>query len=120
MKERDLVTCVLLTIVTLGIYGLYWFVHLTDESLEVTGEQGMKGLTSLFFLIVTFGLYGLYWSYKLGQRLDRALEQRGMTRGNSYSGILYLILDFCQLSIIVWALAQSELNKLNRQSWTLS
>ncbi|MCR5297346.1 MAG: DUF4234 domain-containing protein, partial [Clostridiales bacterium] len=32
MKNRNIVVCIILSIVTLGIYGIYWFIKMTDES----------------------------------------------------------------------------------------
>lgn len=119
MKERDIVMCVILTIITCGIYGIYWFVCLTDDSLEITNEQGTSGITAVLLVIITCGLYSLYWAYKMGERLDSEQERRGMGYGKSYSGVLYLILDLVGFPIITWVLAQSEINKLSRQSWNL-
>ena len=35
IKERNIVTCILLTIVTCGIYGIYWAIMLAKESVSV-------------------------------------------------------------------------------------
>lgn len=37
MKERSIPLYIILTIVTCGIFGLYWFVCLTDETNEASG-----------------------------------------------------------------------------------
>ncbi len=34
-KKRDIVVSIILSIVTCGIYGIYWFVVMTDESNEL-------------------------------------------------------------------------------------
>ena len=86
MKKRSIAGCIVLTFVTLGIYGIYWFVKLT------------------------LGIYGLYWAYKLGQKVDRISGNSGN------SGIIYLLLSLLGLGIIAKALAQNELNgRIERQ-----
>ena len=43
MKQRSIGMCILLTIVTCGIYGLYWFVCITDDTNEMSGENELAG-----------------------------------------------------------------------------
>lgn len=116
MKERDIVLSVIYTIITCGIYGIYWFICITDESLEATETYGTSGGLSFVFSLLTCGLYGLYWAYKLGERLDIEKQRRGLSYGSASTGILYLILDLFGLTIITLALAQSELNNFSRRS----
>ena len=114
VQNRNIALCIVLSIVTCGIYGLYWFVCLTDDTNTVVGEaNGTSGVLALVLTIVTCNIYGLYWAYKLGEKLDTAKQQRGIPSSNS--GILYLILCFFGLGIITYAIAQSELNKFAPQ-----
>lgn len=110
VKERNIVVCILLSIVTCGIYGIYWFICLTDEANAAAGEQGTSGVMALIFTLITCGIYGLYWMYKQGERIDNAKTKRGMAGGSN--GVLYLILAIFGLGIISYALMQNELNKL--------
>lgn len=32
MRERNIAVAIILTIVTCGIYGIYWFIVLTDDA----------------------------------------------------------------------------------------
>ena len=59
--------------------------------------------------LVTCGIYGIYWAYQLGQRIDRINARYGRYTDNS--GLLYLLLDILGLSIVVYAVAQNELNQ---------
>ena len=43
--RRSVPLCVILSIVTCGIYMLYWFVCVTNETDAVTGEYGPGGGT---------------------------------------------------------------------------
>ena len=39
MKKRNIALCVIFSIVTLGIYGLYWFVQITNDVNELAGPE---------------------------------------------------------------------------------
>ena len=56
--------------------------------------------------VITCGIYGLYW---LGEKLDQARAEHGAPTGSL--AILYLVLNLFGLSIVTWALIQSEINK---------
>lgn len=111
IRERNIAVCIILSIVTCGIYGLYWFVCLTDDANSVSdGADGTTGLMALLLTIVTCNIYGLYWAYKQGEKLDTAKASRNIpTSGN---GVLYLLLTLFGFGVIAWAVMQSELNSL--------
>lgn len=109
MKHRSVGMSVFFTVITCGIYGLYWFVCLTDESNECTGKGTTSGGMSLLFTIITCGIYGYYWAYKMGDKLDQARAERGVPTGSQ--AILYLVLTVFGLGIVAYALIQSELNR---------
>ncbi|MBE6022294.1 MAG: DUF4234 domain-containing protein [Cellulosilyticum sp.] len=109
VKQRSIVTCIILSIITCGIYGIYWFVCLTNDVNYVSGEEGTSGGLAVLLTIITCGIYGLYWAYKMGEKLDIAKQKQGIPATNG--GILYLIL-FIFGGIISYAVIQYELNKL--------
>lgn len=109
VKQRNVGLCIVLTIVTCGIYGLYWLVVLNDDINTVTNKPGTSGGVVLILTIVTCSIYGIYWAYKMGEKLDQARAEHGAPTGNL--AILYLVLNLFGLSIVTWALAQSEVNK---------
>lgn len=110
MKQRNIVVCILLSIITCGLYSLYWFICLSDDANAATGEMGTSGVMALVFSLITCGIYGLYWMYRQGEKIDNAKARRGMSGGSS--GILYLVLAIFGFSIISYAIMQNELNKL--------
>lgn len=103
--NRNIVVCIILSLVTCGIYGLFWMVVLNDELNAASGQYGPSGGTVLLFSIVTCGIYGLYWMYQMGQRVEII---RGS--GGGSTGILFLLLQLFGLSIVSLAIMQSELN----------
>ena len=42
MKQRNIVVCILLSLVTCGIYGIYWMIVLNDETNALSGRQGTR------------------------------------------------------------------------------
>lgn len=110
IKQRNIVLCIVLSIITCGIYGIYWYVCLTDDMNTAAEEQGTTGVMALLFTIITCGIYGFYWAYKMGEKVDALKLKNGEPSGNS--GILYIILSVLGLSIVAWAIMQNELNKV--------
>lgn len=108
VKEKNIALCIILSLVTCGLYGLYWFVTLTDDTNTIAGEPGTSGVMAVILTVVTCGIYGLYWAYKCGEKIDKAHQNRGEAAGNG--GVLYLIL-FIFGGIIAYALIQNEINK---------
>ena len=104
IERRNIAVCIVLTLVTCGIYGIYWIVCLTND------VNGTSGGMVVLLTIVTCGIYGIYWAYKQGEKLDFTKNNRGIPSSNS--GVLYLILQIFGFGIIAYALMQNELNKL--------
>lgn len=112
IKNRSIVMNIVLSLVTCGIYGIYWFITLTDESNTAAGQaDGTSGGMAFLLTLVTCGIYGIYWAYKLGEKISAAKKMRNMgDDGNT--AILYLILNVVGLGIVTYCLAQNELNKM--------
>lgn len=58
-KERSWIVVLLLSIVTLGIYGLYWQYAMFKEMKEHSGN-GLGGGLGLLLTFITGGLVGLF------------------------------------------------------------
>lgn len=110
IQQRNIAVCIILTFITCGIYGIYWFICLSNDTNTASKTFGTSGGMALLLTIVTCGIYGLYWAYKQGEKIDAAKSSRGIPSGSS--GVLYLILSLFGLNIVAWALMQNELNHL--------
>ncbi|SET44358.1 DUF4234 domain-containing protein [[Clostridium] polysaccharolyticum] len=108
VRQKNLALCVILYFVTCGLYGIYWFVCLTDDTNAIAQEEGTSGVAALLLTVVTCGIYGFYWAYKRGEKIDRAHQLRGEYASNG--GILYLLL-FIFGGVITYILIQNEVNK---------
>ena len=73
MKEnRSMIVVILLSLVTLGIYGLIFTHNYAKDMNQVCEGDGQKtgGLAAVILLsMVTCGIYGYYWIYKVGDRI---------------------------------------------------
>lgn len=106
ITPRNIAVCIVLTLVTCGLYGLYWMIKLNDEINILAGEpMATNGGMVLVLTIITCGIYGLYWYYKMGERCDR------IKRVSASSPILYLVLGLFGLGLISYCLMQDTINK---------
>lgn len=115
IQQRNIALCIILSIVTCGIYSLIWFIHLADDTNLVTtppinGKPHTSGGMALLLTIVTCGIYGYYWAYKQGEKLDNAKTARGLPPTNQ--SVIYLLLEIFGFGIVAWALMQSQLNEM--------
>lgn len=111
IQQRNIAVCIILSIVTCGIYGIYWFICLTEDANKVAQEpDGTSGGMAFLFTLITCGIYGVYWAFKQGEKIDKAKALRNIPSSNS--GILYLLLQLFGLGIVAYALMQNEMNNL--------
>lgn len=112
ITNRNIGLSIVLTIITCGIYGIYWFICLVNElNIAADEKQATSGGMVFLLTIVTCGIYLFYWMYKAGEKINKAKAMRGMPT-DSNAGILYLLLSFFGLEIVVYALIQSDLNNM--------
>ena len=103
IQERNIVTCIILSIITCGIYGIYWEICLVND-LNVAADTPNDTSGGMVF-------YLLYWMYKAGEKVQAAQAKRGLP-SDANSGILYLVLSLVGFSIVSYCLIQNELNKM--------
>lgn len=106
-QERSIPVAIILSIITCGLYEIYWFIVLTDEVNTVTGNShDTSGGMSFVLNLVTCGIYGIYWSYKMGEKLDRYYGDNGSR------SIVYLLLCLFGFGFVNCILIQDGLNKI--------
>ncbi len=110
VKKRNYLMCVLLTILTLGLYGFYWLVQITDTVNELAKpDKKTSGIKSLLFELITCGIYIYFWSWKIGTVLDQERSKAGLSPKNLK--LLFLILTFFAWPVSM-ALMQKEINEI--------
>ena len=104
IQRRSIAMCIVLSLVTCGIYSIYWFICLTNEMNMATPDdtyQTSGGMAFLFSLL-TCGIYTFYWNYRMGQKIDSVK--------NGSNAVLFLILSIFGLGIVNYCIAQSFIN----------
>lgn len=94
--NRSLITYILLTIVTCGIYG-YYFLYCMARDMNIMcegdGEQTAGLAVFILLSIVTCGIYSWIWYYKLGNRLATNAPRYGLTfQENGTTIIMWLLI----------------------------
>lgn len=111
MKNRNIGLCILFSIITCGIYAIYWFIQINNNINELANpEKKTSGAMAFFLSIITIGIYGIYWAYKMGNLLDEAKIQRSEQPQNR--AVVYLILQLIGFGWIGWILMQSTINSM--------
>ena len=105
IKERNIVVCVLLTLVTCGIYGIYWTVMLAREAVSVK-DPADNGLVEIL-LMVFLPFLGFFLAEK---KLAEGCQARGIA--HSDNSVVYLVLVLVGLGIVNFCMMQNDLNKL--------
>ena len=109
--KRNLILCIVFTFITFGIYGIYWFIVLTNEMNRMTDHpHKTSGGVSFLLSIITLGIYGWYWAWKMGEKAD-ILKNRYLEYTSTDTRVLYLVLALLGFRLINYALCQYEINK---------
>lgn len=104
--QRNIGMAILLSIVTCGIYGIYWMIKLNDEINYLSGNHtATTGGMVILLTLVTCGIYGFYWIFKMGERVDQLKGAPGS------SPILFLVLQLFGLGIVNYCIMQDAINK---------
>lgn len=112
IQEKNIVVCILLTIITCGIYGIFWFISMTDDMRYVSGDQTLSGGSAFLFSIITCGIYTYFWAYKMAKASNVAKANKGLPTDDN--AILYIILQIFGLGIVNYCLIQNDLNTIAR------
>ena len=111
IASKNIGLCIILSIITCGLYGLYWLYCMAEDLNRVSGRTDASGGVVILLSIITCSIYLWFWLYQAGEKINMGKAQKGIP-GDSNNGILYLILAILGFSIISYALIQNELNKL--------
>ena len=106
--KRRVGICILLSIVTLGIYAIYWQYLLVKNVRAIKGDDSSCTGEMLCLLFVPF--YSYYWWFTRGDAVKNALLKKN--HSVSGSGVIYLVLALFGLSIVAAAIMQNDFNNL--------
>lgn len=97
IRERNFWTYLLLTIITCGLYSLYFFYVYTEDLNKVfegDGQESPNYIIVLLLSFVTCSIYYYYWLYKQGNRIQLSGQSRYgvMIQENGTTILLWVIL----------------------------
>lgn len=107
ITNRNIVTAIILSIVTCGIYAIYWYYTILND-LYTANNQPSKAGTDVLLTIITCGIYGFYMAYQMGKMINSAHIQWGLPEKDD--SVVYLLLSIFGLGIVNYCLVQTDLN----------
>ncbi len=108
-KNRNIIKCVIYTILTFGIYGLYWISKLESEFAKENNRE-KKGTYLVVYALLTLGTYKTVWLYKIGKDLEKI--------GRVDNTYFYAIIDMLSFGLISMILLQLEVNNISSSKIT--
>lgn len=105
LENRNIVKCILLTLVTCGIYGIVWGVKLARDAVKVK-DVNDDGLVEIL-LVLFLPFIGFFLAER---KLNEGCQACGIDHKDN--SILYLVLGLLGLGIVDYCLMQSDLNKI--------
>jgi magnesium-transporting ATPase (P-type) len=107
---RSIVSAILLTIVTCGIYGMYWQYMQFKTINAWLGREELNFVMYLVLFFLTCGLFGIYYEYKFATAMVEIQRQRGMPVKEDLPMMAVLLAIF-QLAPVTWCIEQQEINR---------
>jgi hypothetical protein len=109
-EKRDPMMVVLYTLLTCGIYGIFWWYQTITEIKNALGREDINPAMELVLAVVTCGLYGIYLYYKYPMLMLEMQDRAGRPRNDIT--MMSLLLAIFGLAIISIPIMQSELNNI--------
>ena len=112
LMKKEIPMALILTIVTCGIYGIFWKAHMFKTMNMLLGYQKYSTIKWFILSIITCSIYTVYIEYIMGQDILDLQVKKKMPVPNTNLPILSLVLTGFGLLIVSEVIQQSELNKV--------
>ncbi|MGM0556342.1 MAG: DUF4234 domain-containing protein [Myxococcota bacterium] len=77
-EVRNPITVLLLTFVSCGLYGIYWFFQIVEDINGALGEERFNPFKELVLSVVTCGAWGLWLQWRLSETAVELQRSRGI------------------------------------------
>lgn len=105
MTKREVILVILFSIITCGIYSIYWMYVTANELNECDKQEPLRNyIVAILLSIVTCGIYGIYWMYKFYKKVDIVTQKDNF--------LLNFLLSLLVTPLISMAIVQDSINKL--------
>jgi hypothetical protein len=106
MTKRDILSVILLSIFTCGIYSIYWMYVSAEQLNSLESEEPLTNyILAIVLGILTCGIYSIYWQYKFYKKVDSVTSENNL--------VINFILSILGLSLVSMAIAQTSFNNMN-------
>ncbi|MEI0698479.1 DUF4234 domain-containing protein [Brachyspira intermedia] len=110
-QAKSLLTVTILSIVTCGIYLIYWIYATTNDVNNYMEQEYINPTLALVLSIITCGLFTVYWFYKYGTIVFNDMSKKAELDSYGESAAVLAILLFIPFGYIYSIIAlQSKLN----------
>ncbi len=110
IKERGMITYILLSVLTLGIYHIVFWTKLSKDVnalCEGDGKKTMKYVFCFLLNIVTVGIFGFVWKYKLAKRLQENAARYDLKFSESGALVVVLAIVFALFPVSQFVLVKN-------------
>lgn len=105
LENRNIVKCILLSIITCGIYTIIWGIKIARDAVKVK-DVNDDGLVEIL-LVLFLPFIGFFLAER---KLNEGCQACGIEHKDN--SVLYLVLGLLGLGIVDYCLMQSDLNKI--------
>ena len=112
INKRSIGMCILLSIITCGIYGIYWMYLLVKNTRSI--QKNTDNCTGEMLCLIFVPFYSLYWWYTRGEKVRQGFAEHDYNATGG--GVVYLVLAIFGLSIVSMAIMQSDFNSLKSET----
>ncbi|MEI0702982.1 DUF4234 domain-containing protein [Brachyspira intermedia] len=110
-QTKSLLTVAILSIVTCGIYFIYWIYVTTNDVNNYMEQEYINPTLAVVLSIITCGLFAVYWFYKYGTIVFNDMSKKTELDSYGESAAVLAILLFIPFGYIYSIIAlQSKLN----------
>ena len=109
IEKRNLVSCVIFTFLTCGIYAIYWAVKLGKDAVRYNDPEDSGTLEVLLMIFFPFAGY-----YLAEKKFFEGAEKHGFKKSDN--SIAYLILCLFGVGIVSMCMMQNDLNVIADKS----
>lgn len=110
---RNPVMILLLSLITCGIYYMYWIYKASEEVQTYNNNQSTSPAVELILCLFTCGIYFIYWHYKYAKLIAECQQMAAMTpEDNSIVVVILSIFFYPAAGMIL----QGSMNKIWEQS----
>lgn len=115
MTRRESWILPVLTLVTCGVYALYWQYVTTEELKQASGREDLNPMTDLILSVLCCGLWSIYVQYRNAQVVHAMFAERNAPHEDKSTVVLImhaLALVNGLTSLLAMMILQDEYNKL--------